>query len=276
MTTQTINAQSVTATARWTAAVRAQESSREDALFVDPWAAALAGAAGMDWLAQRPQGSGLPMALRTRYFDDFLLRVCGAGGIRQVVLLAAGLDTRAYRLPWLAGTQLYELDKAEVLDCKAAVLAQAGAQPTCVRTAITADLTAPWAGALIAAGFDAREPTVWLLEGLLFYLPAPQIIQLLDALTPLSAPGSWLGFDIINAAVFTSPWTRPWVEMQAEQGAPWIGSMDDPVGLLAERGWRATLTQAGAPDAHYGRWTLPVIPVAAPAMPHNWYVTAQR
>ena len=79
-----------------------------------------------------------------------------------------------------------------------------------------------------------------------------------------------------NHAVLTSPWTRPWVEMQAQAGAPWIGTLDDPVAFLAERGWTATLTQAGAPDAHYGRWTLPVLPTTAPDMPHNWYVTAHR
>lgn len=85
-----------------------------------------------------------------------------------------------------------------------------------------------------------------------------------------------MGFDIINGVVLTSPWTRPWVEMQAAAGAPWIGTMDDPVRSLAERGWQATLTQAGQPDANHGRWPLPIIPTTMPGMPHNWYVTAAR
>jgi methyltransferase (TIGR00027 family) len=266
----------VGATARWTAAVRAQESERTDALFVDPWAAALAGSAGMAWLAERPPGSGLPMVLRTRYFDDFLLRVTGELVIRQVVLVAAGLDTRAFRLSWPGPTHIFELDRAAVLRYKAQILDRAGARPTCERTTLAADLTAPWAAQLASAGFDAGQAAVWLLEGFLFYLPTTQIIQILDELTTLAAPGSWLGFDIVNHAVLTSPWTRAWVEMQAQAGAPWLGTLEDPVAMLAARGWVATLSQAGAPDAHFGRWTLPVIPTTAPDMPHNWYVTAHR
>lgn len=276
MAAQALEDNQIEATARWTAAVRAQESARADALFVDPWAAALAGAEGTAWLAQRPPGSGLPMALRTRYFDDFLQRITAEQGIRQVVLMAAGLDTRAFRLAWPAQTHIFEIDKAAVLACKSAVLEQAGALAACARTAIAADLTEPWTARLAASGFDAQQPAVWLLEGFLFYLPVPRIAEILDALTTLAAPGSWLGFDIVNRAVLTSPWTRPWVEMQAQAGAPWLGTLDDPVTFLAARGWTATLTQAGAPDAHYGRWALPVIPTTAPDMPHNWYVTAHR
>ena len=276
MPSQAVEDKQIEATARWTAAVRAQESERTDALFVDPWAAALAGAEGTAWLAQRPPGSGLPMVLRTRYFDDFLQRITAEQGIRQVVLVAAGLDTRAFRLAWPAQTRIFELDQVAVLAYKSAVLAQAGALAVCARTAIAADLTEPWSARLAASGFDAQQPAVWLLEGFLFYVPVHRIVEILDALTALAAPGSWLGFDIVNSAVLTSPWTRPWVEMQAQAGAPWIGTLDDPVAFLAARGWTASLTQAGAPDAHYGRWTLPVIPTTAPDMPHNWYVTAHR
>ena len=276
MTSQTFAGEQVAATARWTAAVRAEESARSDALFVDPWAAALAGEEGMNWLAARPPGSGLPMAIRTRYFDDWMLRVIGETGIRQVVLMAAGLDTRAFRLAWPAGAQLFELDKASVLRYKVQTLMAAGAQPTCTHTVIEVDLTAAWTESLLAAGFAAQQPAIWLLEGFLFYLPVAQLVDLLDTLTRLAAPGSQLGFDIVNAAVLTSPWTRPWVEMQAAAGAPWLGTLEAPVAFLAERGWTATLSQAGAPDAYYGRWTLPVIPTAAPGMPHNWYVTAYR
>jgi hypothetical protein len=101
-------------------------------------------------------------------------------------------------------------------------------------------------------------------------------VQILDAVARWAAPGSWLGFDIINSVMLTSPITRPWIEMQAQAGAPWVGVLDDPVAFLAARGWEALLSQAGEPDAHHGRWSLPVIPVTRPDMPHNWFVTAQR
>jgi hypothetical protein len=74
----------------------------------------------------------------------------------------------------------------------------------------------------------------------------------------------------------SSPWTRPWVEMQAQSGAPWIGALDDPVGFLGARGWQASLSQAGAAEAHHGRWPYPVIPPSRPDMPHNWFVTTQK
>ncbi len=262
-------------TARWTAAVRSQETAREDALVHDPWAAVLAGEEGRAWLAERPAGSILPIVLRTRYFDDFLRRAAAAG-LRQFVLLAAGLDTRAYRLAWPAGTTLYEIDQAPVMQHKEAVLAEAGAQPACARRTVAADLTEPWTDRLTAAGFRLEEPACFLAEGFLFYLPSDQVMQILSTVTAWAAPGSWLGFDIINSVMLTSPITRAWIAMQAEAGAAWIGTLDDPVAFLAARGWDASLSQAGEPDAHHGRWTLPVIPVNLPTMPHNWYVTAQK
>jgi methyltransferase (TIGR00027 family) len=264
------------ATARWTAAVRAAESAREDHLFNDPWAAALAGPEGRAWAEQRPPDSLLPMILRTRYFDDWLQGVLGSGVMRQMVLVAAGLDTRAFRLSWPKTARCFEIDRPAVLQYKEAILDGAGARPQCVRRTVEADLTGPWADALLETGFDPGEPSGWLLEGLLFYLSCDDMARLLDAVTALASAGSMLGFDIVNGAMLTSPWTRAWVDMQAEAGAPWIGTMDDPVGFLAARGWRAVLTQAGQPDADHGRWTLPVIPTTMPEMPHNWFVTADR
>ena len=229
----TLRSSALEETAHWTAAARAGESERSDGLFVDPWAAALAGPVGMSWLAQRTPDAVLPMVLRTRYFDDWLVSVAGRDGIRQIVVMAAGLDTRAYRLHWPDGTRLFELDRAAVLSHKNGVLRAAGATPTCARRAVEADLTREWADGLLAAGFDPAQPSGWLLEGLLFYLADEDIVRLLDGVTSLAAPGSRVGFDAINGAVLTSPWTRPWVEMQAEAGAPWIGTMDDPQSFLA-------------------------------------------
>jgi methyltransferase (TIGR00027 family) len=267
---------SIEATARWTAAVRAAETSRDDRLFEDPWAAALAGPDGAAWFAGRPPGSTLPIAIRTRFFDDWLRLVAIDGGIRQVVLLAAGLDTRAYRLPWAAGTNVFELDLPAVLAGKEGALEAAGATPACDRRAVGADLAGDWAAALLPAGMDRVSPTAWLVEGVLFYLSREAIDRVLDDVTSLSAPGSRLGFDIVNGHVLTSPWTKPWVDMQAAAGAPWIGTMDDPAADLAARGWVAAVTQPGSPEANHGRWTLPVVPAAVTEMPHSWYVTAER
>jgi methyltransferase (TIGR00027 family) len=263
-------------TARWTAAARALESVREDRLFDDPWAGLLAGTEGSAWAANRPPDSLAPMVLRIRFFDDFLQRVTQEDAIRQVVLMAAGLDTRAYRLAWPAGMDIFELDQPPVLQEKEQALRSAGAHAFCARRTIEVNLTGPWKEALIKAGFEPGLPSVWLLEGFLFYIPTESIPHLLDEINSLAISGSWLGFDIINSTTLTSPYTRQWIEMQATSGAPWIGSMDDPIGFLAKRGWKTAVTQAGAPDANHGRWHLPIIPVTMPNMPHNWFITAQK
>jgi len=120
---------SLGSTARWTAAARAYESEREVRLFEDPWASVLAGTVGTAWAATRPSDSLAPMILRIRFFDDFLQRVTREDSIRQVVLMAAGLDTRAYRLNWSSGTTFFELDQPAVLREKEQTLRSAGAKP---------------------------------------------------------------------------------------------------------------------------------------------------
>lgn len=273
---------SLGATAFWTASVRALESARADRLIDDPWAAALAGKEGAAWISQRPAESVLPIVLRIRYFDDCLQRIAAEGAIRQVVLLASGLDTRAFRLGLPAQIRCFEMDQPAVLAHKERVLSEAAAVPTCVRHAVGADLTGDWREPLVGAGFDPQLPSAWLLEGFLFYLTNDAITRILDQVTSLAAPASWLGFDIVNGVMLVHPLTRAWLEMQAKAGAPWIGTMDDPIGYLAERGWQAGLSQAGAGvehnaiDANHGRWPYPVIPVTMPDMPHNWFVTARR
>jgi methyltransferase (TIGR00027 family) len=264
------------ATARWTAAVRARESARQDRLLYDPWAAALAGQEGESWIEGRSEASIVPIVLRTRFFDDALQRMVLQDGIRQVVLMAAGLDTRAFRLNWPAGTRLFELDQAPVLKYKEQILRSAGAQPACERQTIEADLTASWQERLVQAGFDPGRPSGWLLEGFLFYLPDDSLVRVLDEVTAMTAPGSWLGFDIVNRNTLTSPWTRQWIQMQADSGAPWIGWLDDPEGFLYARGWQASLTQPGEEGTNFGRWAYPVIPRTMPDMPRNWYVVARR
>lgn len=267
---------SLSQTAYWTAAVRAQETRRTDRLVNDPWAEALAGPTDAEWLAARPPDSTLPIVLRTRFFDDVLLRITRENALRQIVLLAAGLDTRAFRLSLPSDTCVFELDQRVLLEYKAGVLSAKGAQPTCIRRTIPADLTEPWQVQLAEAGFDAHVPALFLLEGFLFYLPGAQVVQLLDRVCAGAVPASWLCFDIINGAMLTSPLTAKWVEMQAQSGAPWLGTLDDPVSFLETRGWHATLSQAGGPDANHGRWKLPVLPVDMPGAPHNWFVVAHK
>lgn len=264
------------ATAYWTAAVRAHESERADRLFHDPWAAALAGEPGNSWMAPRTPESVLPIALRTRFFDDYLQRTVAEEHIRQIVLIAAGLDTRAFRLTWPPGLRLFELDQAPVLAYKEEVLRAAGATPTCSRRAVAVDLLGDWTLPLVEAGFVPQQPAAWLLEGLLFYLPPDKLTELLEQTLDLAAPGSAIAFDAINSLTLTSPLTKSWVQMQAEAGAPWLGTLDDPEGLLARHGWQATLTALGAPDANYGRWPYPVIPARAPDVPHLWYVMGRK
>jgi methyltransferase (TIGR00027 family) len=264
-------------TARWIAAVRAHESRREDRLFHDPWAAALAGAEGEAWIARRGDSPSLQViAIRARYFDEFLERVTGERGVRQVVLLGAGFDTRAFRLSWPAGTRVFELDRREVLIEKEQALRADGARPACERHVIGADLTRPWGDALDDEGFRRHQPSCWLLEGLLFYLPTDTGLEILDAVTALAAPGSWLGFDLPNTTTLTHAWTRAWVEMQAVQGAPFLGTMDDPRGVMEARGWTATVVQAGDKEANYGRWAYPPIPLDVPDVPRHWFVTAEK
>ena len=268
--------QLLASTARWTAAVRARESLREDRLFQDPWAATLAGKEGQEWIEHRSDDSVVAMVLRTRFFDDFLQRIANQYAIKQILLMAAGLDTRAYRLTWPAQTRLFELDQSPVLHYKDQVLASVSAQPNCVRHTIAVNLTGQWKETLIKAGFNPQQPSAWLLEGFLFYLPNESITNIFDEITELAAPASWVGFDIINSIMLTSPWTRQWIEMQAQAGAPWIGTMDDPEEFLIKRGWRATLTQLGEDDANFKRWPYPVLPSAMPDMPRNWFVTAHK
>ena len=263
-------------TARWTAGVRARESLREDRLINDPWAAALAGKEGTEWVEHQSGDALAPIILRTRFFDDFLQRITFQYAIQQVVLMAAGLDTRAFRLTWPEQTRLFELDQPQVLKYKEQILSHAGTQPTCERKTIEVDLTGPWQEILIKSGFDQQQPSGWLLEGFLFYLPNESVRRILDEVTSLATSGSWIGFDIINSVMLTSPWTRQWIEMQANSGAPWIGTMDDPEEFLTTRGWETSVTQAGEKDANYGRWPYPVMSHMIPDMPHNWFVTAQK
>jgi methyltransferase (TIGR00027 family) len=129
------------------------------------------------------------MAVRTRFFDDFFTAATDAG-IRQAVILAAGLDSRAYRLPWPPATTVFEVDQPQVIEFKTATLSGLGAEPTADRRTVAVDLREDWPAALRAAGFDPTQRTAWIAEGLLGYLPAEAQDRLLDQVTALSVPGS--------------------------------------------------------------------------------------
>jgi len=276
----------VSLTARFTAAARARESARPDRLFDDPWAAALAGAEGvafMNRLAEAAHVAGGPdlrdnpyLAIRTRMLDDFLIQAVAATGSRQVVLLAAGLDTRAFRLAWPEGTHLYELDHPDVLAWKQATLDAAGAVPRCRRRTIAADLAKPWTGPLEAAGFERARPSVWLVEGLFPYLDEAGVGAVLAACTALAAPGSRLACDIVGQSFLQSPWTRAHLDAMAREGAPWRFGTDAPEQLFAAAGWDATALRPGDEGASFGRWPMPVYPRNTPGLPQTFVVFAAR
>ena len=200
-------ASSVGATATMVAAARAMATTADNPLINDPFAEPLVRAVGVDFFTRLVTGELRPedldsdsesvgmqrmtdnMAVRTKFFDEFFLGAT-EGGIRQAVILASGLDSRAYRLTWPAGTTVYEIDQPEVIEFKTTTLAELGAEPTAKRRTVAMDLRYDWPSALIEEGFDPNQPTAWSAEGLLGYLPPDAQDRLLDTITELSAPGS--------------------------------------------------------------------------------------
>lgn len=178
----------VSRTAVGVAALRALESARPDRLFNDPYARAFL----PETMPQNPAGVSvfrLYVVVRTKFYDDYLTAAV-ASGCRQVVLLAAGLDTRAFRLTWPQDVRLYELDLPALLSYKEKILGEQGAKPAVARTLVAVDLREDWAARLRAAGFDPTAPTAWLIEGLLVYLEPQDAIGVLASVTDLSASGS--------------------------------------------------------------------------------------
>jgi methyltransferase (TIGR00027 family) len=269
-------------TSRWMAAARARESERADRLFDDQLAAALAGPEGFTWLermevAAQADGPGLYPVIRTRFFDDFLLDSCRRLGVRQVVLAAAGLDTRAFRLSWPSGTQVYEMDLPEVLNTKEDVIDRAGAQPSCERITVRVDLSmATWPEALLACGYRPERPSVWLIEGLLYYLTRTAVHGLLEKVGTLTTTGSLLGLDVMNRGLFFSPVAWPMQAALARRGAPGRFGTNDPETLMARHGWEADVTQPGEEGANFGRWPRPMVPRDVPSIPRSFLMRARR
>ena len=210
-------ASSVGATATMVAAGRAMATKDPRGLINDPFAEPLVRAVGLDFFIKMMDGdldldaieNASPvriqaiidgMAVRTKYFDDYFRDASGSG-VRQAVILASGLDSRAYRLPWPAGTVVYEIDQPQVIEFKTTTLAGIGAEPAATRHTIPVDLRADWPSALQAAGLDTTAPTAWLAEGLLIYLPPDAQDRLFDNITALSVPGSTIATEFVPGIV---------------------------------------------------------------------------
>lgn len=218
-------ASSVGATATLVATGRAIASTDPHGLINDPFAAPLVRAVGIEAFtmmvdgtlniteiapdaASRVRANIDEMAVRTKFFDDYFLAATERG-IRQAVILASGLDARAYRLPWPAGTVVYEIDQPEVIEFKTRTLAEHGATPTAERRTVPIDLREDWPTALRAAGFDPGLPTAWCAEGLLIYLPPDAQDRLFDNIHELSAPGSAVATEFVPALKDFDPGEGP-------------------------------------------------------------------
>jgi methyltransferase (TIGR00027 family) len=207
-------ASSVGATATMVAAARAIATNSDDPLIDDPFAEPLVRAVGVDfftrWATGELSADGVDdddagwslqrmtdlMAARTRYFDQFFHDATKAG-LRQAVILASGLDARSYRLPWPSGMTVFEIDQPQVIEFKTTTLAGLGALPIADMRAVPIDLRQDWPARLRQAGFDAEQPTAWIAEGLLAFLPPDAQDKLLDSVTALSAAGSRLATETV-------------------------------------------------------------------------------
>ena len=300
--------ESVGATALGVAAARAAETERENPLISDPFARVFLDAAGdgmWNWFATpdlpaeiaaaepdlepRMQGMVDYMATRTAFFDKFFLDATRAG-VQQVVILASGLDSRAWRLPWPDGTTVYELDQPRVLEFKSSMLREKGAQPTCSLVNVPVDLRHDWPAALQQAGFDTAAPSAWSAEGLLPFLPAVAQELLFERVHALGAPGSRIaveapGPDFLDQAAREKQRERMRrvrdliAKLEPERDIPevqdlWYFEEREDVGdWLRRHGWDVTVTPAEELMASYGRRPPQDIDDAAP---QTLFVSAER
>ena len=274
-------------TCKLTAALRAQESLRPDRLYVDPYASELTDAEGRQFLADVEGLEANPgtkpctvnyNAIRTRFFDDLLLSLARDAGVGQVVLAAAGLDTRAHRLAWPQGVTLFEIDRGAVLEHKQATLRRLGSEPRCEWRLVNADLTGPWLASLQRAGFDAGRPSVWLLEGLLYYLTERDVSGLLAQIRSATSAGDWLCADLVNQTALQKDHPiagRLW-SVYERRGVGFRSGHDEPEALWAAHGFGASVLQPGDSAASYGRWSVPMPGREVPQVPRAFLVVGQR
>ncbi|HET7665825.1 MAG TPA: class I SAM-dependent methyltransferase [Mycobacterium sp.] len=262
-------ASSVGATATMVAAARAMATTADNPLINDPFADPLVRAVGVDFFTRLVTGELRPedldsdstaigmqrmidsMAVRTKFFDDFFLDATRRG-IRQAVILASGLDARAYRLAWPAGTTVYEIDQPEVIEFKTRTLAGLGAEPTARRRTVAVDLRYDWPSALIEEGFDPNAPTAWSAEGLLGYLPPDAQDRLLDTVTDLSAPGSRVAVESVpnidpadhekaieRMQAASERWRDHGFDLDFAE-LVYLGDRNEAAGYLGAHGWQLT------------------------------------
>jgi methyltransferase (TIGR00027 family) len=254
----------VSLTAVSVAVARSWESQRADRLFDDPFArdflSSLEGLLAADFPADPQSNEDLLdnaeyVAVRTLFFDNFLLEAVAC--CPQVVILAAGLDARAFRLDWPAALRLFEVDLPNLLKFKEPVLDARNAVARCRRTVVAADLCADWSANLLSAGFRPERSTAWLAEGLLPYLTAPGCDQLAQRIRGLSGPGSWIALEHFDAEAVRRIAARPSMAVLEGIDAVWKSTMEDPQPWLAEHGWVATASRAKHHAEQYGRVLAP-------------------
>ena len=271
-------------TSRWIAAARALETECSNPLFSDPLARALAGEAGFGMMDTMRAAMAMAnftgpdpiLSIRTKFFDDGLTLAVNQSPIRQVVIVAAGMDARAFRLDWPEGVVLFEVDRADVFDYKEPVIERLRVRARCDRRVVRADLSGDWVGRLVASGFDAARPSAMLVEGLVFYLDEAAVPQVMRTVGDLASEGSWLGMDFVNTEMLTSPFVAAYIARLRELGCPWKFGVADPEGFVAAYGWEGTVVTPGEPDANYGRWTYAAIPRTVPGVPRAFLVRARK
>lgn len=259
---------SVGLTALSVCAGRALDAALQPPLANDEFAAGFVAAAGEPTLATAVATNDVDSAagfnarwvgVRTRFFDDFFTQAAQSG-TRQAVILAAGLDSRAYRLRWPADYTVYEVDRPQVLEFKQRVLDERGVTARTQRTVVATDLREDWAAALLAAGFDPRLPTAWALEGLLPYLPGPAQDALFEKLHELSAVGSHVATELGPEPGEVKEFAEGAAAISQLAAQPPVAELwyDDPrvdtKSWLGDRGWTVTGVDLMAKAAHeYGR-----------------------
>lgn len=296
-------ATSVGATATGVAVGRALASRGAGALINDPFAEPLVRAVGVDFFTRLVSGELDPeevdgdnqfgmarmrdmMAVRTRFFDDFFVQAADSG-IRQAVILASGLDARAYRLPWPPGTTVYEIDQPQVIEFKSQTMTDLGAQPTAEHRLVAVDLRHDWPAALKDAGFDTGQPAAWSAEGLLPFLPPDAQDRLLDNIAELSTTGSRLATENLPDSARSVPElsermrqvTESWRQhgFDVEMTDLWYpGERPDVIDYLNSHGWQATAVSATELFAQHG-FSLPAEDADEPTRFSSLgYVTATR
>jgi methyltransferase (TIGR00027 family) len=300
--------ESVGATALGVAAARAADTESANPLINDPFARVFLDRVGhgvWDWygapelpaevieaepdMPQRMQALVGYFATRTKFFDTAFLDAAEAG-IRQAIILAAGLDARSWRLPWPDGTTVYELDQDRVLDFKLNTLREHGAEPKANRVPVAVDLRQDWPTALQQAGFDAQAPSVWSIEGLLMYLPAAAQHLLFDRIQDLAAPGSRIAVEGLGPE-FAVPELRDQrrermnrirklmaksgskIEVPSTDELWYFEEREDVSDWLRRHGWDVTATPSDELMASYGRPSPEGLEESSPT---HWFISAQR